>query len=156
MVIIDRTYTETAQFGMAAISDGDAYLLLSLLQVMFARTWWTGVPSPHFADRLDWLRAQAASFDPEVTRTGIDPATVRQLAGISAASRRPRSTASSVPAWYQPDASATLIDVVNLVAGQLDQARRTSGAPEAVRHDGDGRQYAFRRKQSTSAPDFHR
>ena len=81
VVVIDPRRTETAaQFEwLGIIPDGDAYLLLSLLQVMFAEDLVDRAGVAARADGLDWLERRCAPFTPEVTRphTGVEPDTVR-------------------------------------------------------------------------------
>ena len=69
------------------LPDGDAWLLLSMLQVIFAESLATD-PAPELA-------ALCAPFTPEETaaRTGLDPSVVRALAAISLARRPRRCTA---------------------------------------------------------------
>ena len=77
VVVIDPRRTETAaQFEwLGIIPDGDAYLLLSLLQVMFAEDLVDRAGVAARADGLDWLERRCAPFTPEVTRphTGVEP-----------------------------------------------------------------------------------
>ena len=84
VLVIDPRKTETAaQFEwLGIVPDGDAYLLLSLLHVMFAEDL---VDRPRLARQSDggvWLEQLARPYSPEATasRTGIDPGTVRSLA----------------------------------------------------------------------------
>lgn len=125
VVVVDPRRTETAaQFEwLGIVPDGDAYLMLSLLQVLFAE----GLADlDHIgaqADGLAWLRKQSASFNPEAThaRTGIDPDTVRTLARDLAAS--PRAAVYGrfgTCVGRNGTLTAYLIDVVNLVSGCLD------------------------------------
>ena len=160
VVIVDPRRTETAaQFEWQPIApDGDAFLLLSLLQVMFAEGLVDADQVARQADGLDWLRAQCAPFTPEATaeRTGIDSMTVRQLARDLAAS--PRAAVYGrfgTCVGRNPTLTAYLIDVVNLVAGQLDKPGgsvfATTGAPGqrfATMALGAGLRRAYRRKRS--------
>ena len=70
VVVIDPRRTETAaQFEwLGIVPDGDAYLLLSLLQVMFAEDLVDRAGVAARADGLDWLERRCAPFTPEVTR----------------------------------------------------------------------------------------
>ena len=92
VVVVDPRKTETAaQFEwLGIVPDGDSYLLLSLMQVMFAEGLVDIARVSSQADGLDWLRGQCAPFTPESTaeRTGIDPDAVRQLARDLVASPR--------------------------------------------------------------------
>lgn len=160
VVIVDPRRTETAaQFEWQPIApDGDAYLLLSLLQVMFAEGLVDADRVARQADGLAWLRAQCAPFTPEVTvdRTGVEPATARQLARDLVAS--PRAAVYGrfgTCVGRNPTLTAYLIDVVNLVAGQLDKPGgsvfATTGAPGqrfAMMALGAGLRRAYRRKRS--------
>lgn len=125
VVVIDPRKTETAaQFEWCGIvPDTDALLLLSLLQVMFAE----GLAHTHeiesVADGSDWLRAQVAPFTPEVTypHTGVDPDTVRGLARDLATTPRAAvyGRLGTCVGRYGT-LTSYLLDVVNLVAGNLD------------------------------------
>ena len=84
VVVVDPRKTETAaQFEwLGIVPDSDAYFLLSLLQVLFAEDLVDRRIGGAQADGLDWLAGQCAAFPPEATAllTGIEPATVRELA----------------------------------------------------------------------------
>ena len=125
VLVIDPRKTETAaQFEwLGIVPDGDAYLLLSLLAVMFAEGLADRRHIQRQADGLDWLEALAAPFTPESTeaRTGIPPDTVRALARDLV--RTPRAAAyGRVGTSLGESGTLTtyLLDVVNLVAGNLD------------------------------------
>jgi anaerobic selenocysteine-containing dehydrogenase len=127
VVIVDPRKTETAaQFEwLGIVPDGDSYLLLSLLQVMFAEGLVDVTKVNAQATGLDWLRQQCAPFTPESTeaRTGVDPDTVRGLARDLIAS--PRAAVYGrfgTCVGRNGTLTSYLIDVVNLVAGQLDKA----------------------------------
>ncbi len=126
VIVVDPRRTETAsQFEwLGIVPDGDVYLLLSLLQVMFAEGLVDTDKVTSLADGLDWLRDQCAPFTPEQTApaTGIDPATVRDLARSLIAS--PRAAVYGrfgTCVGRNGTLTAYLIDVVNLVAGHLDE-----------------------------------
>ncbi|MCV7058865.1 molybdopterin-containing oxidoreductase family protein [Mycolicibacterium gilvum] len=125
VVVIDPRKTETAaQFEWCGIvPDTDALLLLSLLQVMFAEGIAHTREIDAVADGSAWLRAQVAPFTPEVTQshTGIDPDTVRGLARDLAATPRAAvyGRLGTCVGRYGT-LTSYLIDVVNLVAGNLD------------------------------------
>ncbi|QRZ08625.1 molybdopterin-dependent oxidoreductase [Mycolicibacterium austroafricanum] len=125
VVVIDPRKTETAaQFEWCGIvPDTDALLLLSLLQVMFAEELaHTGEIAAQTAG-LDWLRSQAAPFPPEATaaRTGIDPEVVRALARDLATTPRAAIYGRlGTCVGRHGTLTSYLIDVVNLVAGNLD------------------------------------
>jgi anaerobic selenocysteine-containing dehydrogenase len=125
VVVVDPRRTETAsQFEwLGIVPDGDAYFLLSLLQVLFAEGLVDLDRVGTQADGLSWLRAQCAPFTPEVTagRTGIGPEAVRTLARDLAAT--PRAAVYGrfgTCVGRNGTLTAYLIDAVNLVAGCLD------------------------------------
>ena len=126
VVVIDPRKTETAaQFEwMGIVPDTDALLLLSLLQVMFAEDLAHTREIGALVDGLDWLRAQAAPFTPEVTapHTGVDPDTVRGLARDLAETPRAAiyGRLGTCVGRYGT-LTSYLLDVVNLVAGNLDK-----------------------------------
>ena len=127
VVVIDPRRSETAaQFEWCGIvPDTDSHLLLSLLQVMFAEELVDTGRLASYAEGLDWLRALAAGFAPEVTqsRTGIEPGVVRGLARDLATT--PRAAVYGrlgTCAGRYGTLTSYLIDVVNLVAGNLDEA----------------------------------
>ncbi|WP_029111533.1 molybdopterin-dependent oxidoreductase [Mycobacterium sp. URHD0025] len=124
VVVIDPRRSETAaQFEwLGIVPDADAYLLLSILQVLFAE----GLVSSRAAtqaDGLDWLRAQSMRFSPEATQrhTGIDADTVRTLARDLAATER-AAVYGRLGTCVGRNGTLTtyLLDAVNLVAGNLD------------------------------------
>ena len=102
VLVIDPRKTETAaQFEwLGIVPDGDAYLLLSLLQVMLAENLADRAAIAGRADGLEWLERLAAPFTPEATEqhTGIAPDTVRGLARDLVRTRAPPSTAGWAPA----------------------------------------------------------
>ncbi|MGZ8803330.1 MAG: molybdopterin-dependent oxidoreductase, partial [Mycobacterium sp.] len=125
VVVIDPRRSETAaQFEWCGIvPDTDSHLLLSLLQVMFAEGLVDTDQVAARAEGLDWLRAQAAPFTPEFTQTytGIEPDVVRALARDLAASPRAAIYGRlGTCAGRYGTLTSYLIDVVNLVAGNLD------------------------------------
>ena len=126
VLVIDPRKTETAaQFEwLGIIPDGDAYLLLSLLNVLFAENLADRARLAREADGADWLEQLARRFSPEATesRTGIDPGTVRALARDLA--RTPRAAVyGRVGTSTGENGTLTtyLLDAVNLVAGNLDR-----------------------------------
>ncbi|NVN53847.1 molybdopterin-dependent oxidoreductase [Mycolicibacterium hippocampi] len=126
VVVIDPRRSETAaQFEWCGIvPDTDSHLLLSLLQVMFAEGLVDVGQIAAHADGLDWLRTQAAPFTPEVTQafTGIDADVVRALARDLAATPRAAIYGRlGTCAGRYGTLTSYLIDVVNLVAGNLDK-----------------------------------
>lgn len=124
VVVVDPRRSETAaQFEWLGITpDADAYLLLSILQVLFA----DGLVSAKAkaqADGLDWLQTRCARFAPEFTErhTGIDPDTVRALARDLAETERAAVYGRLGTCVGRHGTLTTyLLDAVNLVAGNLD------------------------------------
>jgi anaerobic selenocysteine-containing dehydrogenase len=127
VLVIDPRRTETAaQFEwLGIVPDGDAYLLLSLLHVLFDEGLADHARIARQADGLAWLQRLAQPFGPEATqeRTGIAPDTVRSLARDLA--RTPRAAVyGRVGTSTGENGTLTtyLLDAVNLVAGNLDEA----------------------------------
>ncbi|MGE2834939.1 molybdopterin-containing oxidoreductase family protein [Mycobacterium sp. SMC-4] len=126
VVVIDPRRTETAaQFEWQGIvPDTDALLLLSLLNVLFAEELADKDRLEELAHGLEWLRAQCRPFTPEATapRTGIEADTVRALARDLASTPRAAiyGRLGTCVGRYGT-LTSYLIDVVNLVAGNLDQ-----------------------------------
>ncbi|MEV0355605.1 molybdopterin-dependent oxidoreductase [Nocardia sp. NPDC050697] len=122
VVVIDprRTETAAAHEWLGIVPDTDAFLLLSLLQVLFAED--LARPGARVRD-LGWLRAQAAPFTPEATAesTGIAPEQVRELARALAGTPR-AAVYGRFGTCVGRHGTLTnyLIDAVNLVAGNLD------------------------------------
>ncbi|MGV0787152.1 molybdopterin-dependent oxidoreductase [Mycolicibacterium sp. XJ2] len=127
VLVIDPRRTETAaQFEwLGIVPDGDAYLLLSLLHVMFGENLADRRRLAEQADGADWLERLAEPFSPEVTeaQTGIDPDTVRKLARDLAGTAR-AAVYGRVGTSIGENGTLTtyLLDAVNLVAGNLDVA----------------------------------
>lgn len=160
VVIVDPRRTETAaQFEwLGIVPDGDAYLLLALLQVMFDEGLVDPAAVAVHADGVDWLRRQCAPFTPEDTaaRTGVDPQTVRALARELVAS--PRAAVYGrfgTCVGRNGTLTAYLIDVVNLVAGHLDRpggsvfgSLSAPGERPAMMAMGGFLRWAYRRKRT--------
>jgi anaerobic selenocysteine-containing dehydrogenase len=126
VVVVDPRRSETAaQFEwLGIVPDADAYLLLSLLEVMFAEGLVDRTMIAEQADGLDWLEAQCAPFPPERTEqhTGVAPETVRALARELAATPRAAIYGRLGTCVGRNGTLTTyLIDAVNLVAGNLDR-----------------------------------
>jgi anaerobic selenocysteine-containing dehydrogenase len=126
VLVIDPRKTETAaQFEwLGIVPDGDAFLLLSLLHVLFGENLADRAGLARQADGVLWLEQLARPFSPEATapRTGIDPDTVRTLARDLA--RTPRAAVyGRVGTSTGENGTLTtyLLDAVNLVAGNLDR-----------------------------------
>jgi anaerobic selenocysteine-containing dehydrogenase len=125
VLVIDPRRTETAaQFEwLGIIPDGDAYLLLSLLHVLFGENLVDRVRLARQADGAVWLEQMARPFSPEATqsRTGIDPDTVRSLARDLARTGRAAVYGRVGTSTGENGTLTTyLLDAVNLVAGNLD------------------------------------
>ncbi|MGX9789878.1 molybdopterin-containing oxidoreductase family protein [Mycobacterium sp. MMS18-G62] len=125
VLVIDPRKTETAaQFEwLGIVPDGDAFLLLSLLHVLFAENLVDRARLARQATGGVWLEQLARPFSPEATqpRTGIDPDTVRALARDLA--RTPRAAVyGRVGTSTGENGTLTtyLLDAVNLAAGNLD------------------------------------
>jgi anaerobic selenocysteine-containing dehydrogenase len=127
VLVVDPRKTETAERfeWLGIVPDGDAFLLLSLLQVMFAENLADRVGAASPADGLAWLELLAAPFTPEVTQahTGIAPDVVRALARDLARTAR-AAVYGRVGTSIGENGTLTtyLRDAVNLVAGNLDVA----------------------------------
>ncbi|MGX1809178.1 molybdopterin-containing oxidoreductase family protein [Nocardia sp. NPDC055321] len=126
VLVIDPRRTETAaEFEWLGIHpDGDAHLLLSVLEVLFAEGLVDTAPIRARVEGLSWLRERCASFSPERTAayTGIAPDTVRELArALAAAPRAAVYGRLGTSVGRNGTLTAYLIDVVNLVTGNLDR-----------------------------------
>jgi anaerobic selenocysteine-containing dehydrogenase len=125
VVVIDPRKTETAaQFEwLGIIPDGDAFLLLSILHVLFGENLVDRARLARQADGAVWLEQLARPFSPEATQphTGIDPATVRSLARDLARTERAAVYGRVGTSVGQNGTLTTyLLDAVNLAAGNLD------------------------------------
>lgn len=126
VVVIDPRRSETAaQFEwLGLVPDSDAYLLLSLLEVMFTEYLVDRAAVAEQADGLDWLAAQSASFPPERTEqhTGVPPEVVRALArDLRKTPRAAIYGRLGTCVGRNGTLTTYLIDAVNLVAGNLDR-----------------------------------
>ncbi|OBK22872.1 formate dehydrogenase [Mycobacterium asiaticum] len=124
VIVIDPRRSETAaQFDwLGIVPDSDAYLLLSLLQVMFTDGLVDAAAAR--ADGVTWLRNQCARFAPENTarHTGIAPDTVRVLARDLATTPRAAVYGRLGTCVGRHGTLTTyLIDAVNFIAGNLDR-----------------------------------
>ncbi|WP_369828015.1 molybdopterin-dependent oxidoreductase [Mycobacterium sp. 852002-51163_SCH5372311] len=125
VVVVDPRRTETAAAfeWLGIVPDTDSFLLLSLLQVMFADNLVDLVRVSRQADGIEWLQALCEPFTPELTaaHTGIDPGSVRSLAHELAGTQR-AAVYGRVGTCVGRYGTLTnfLIDAVNLVAGNLD------------------------------------
>ena len=126
VVVIDPRRTETARAHehVRVRPDSDAWLLLSLLHVVFAEGLDDRAAIEAQSTGVDLMRRAAAAHPPEetVARTGVDAEVVRQLA-------RDFAAAPSATAYGRTGAClgrhgtlvSFLIDVLSLVTGNLDQ-----------------------------------
>jgi anaerobic selenocysteine-containing dehydrogenase len=160
VVVVDPRKTETAaQFEwLGIVPDSDAYLLLSLLHVMFADGLVDRAHVERQTEGLDWLERQSTPFGPEATAglTGIEPDTVRALARDLA--QTPRAAVYGrfgTCVGQNGTLTAYLIDAVNLVAGKLDvpggSVFSTLGMPGQkwlMRVMGAGARRGYERKRS--------
>ncbi|OBB01380.1 formate dehydrogenase [Mycobacteriaceae bacterium 1482268.1] len=125
VVVIDPRRTETAAAfeWLGIVPDTDAFLLLSLLQVMFADGLVDQARVSRQVDGVEWLRALCNPFTPEMTaaHTGIDPDSVRSLAyDLVSTERAAVYGRLGTCVGRYGTLTAYLIDAVNLVAGNLD------------------------------------
>ena len=125
VVVVDPRRTETAAAfeWLGIVPDTDAYLLLSLLQVMFADGLVDVARVRSQADGIEWLQALCEPFTPEATaeQTGIEAESVRSLARDLV--RTPQAAVYGrvgTCVGRYGTLVCYLIDAVNLVAGNLD------------------------------------
>lgn len=126
VVVVDPRRTETAALfeHVPVRPDGDAWLLLSLLHVVFAEGLQDDRAIREQSTGVEALRHAAAAYSPEetATRTGLDPDAVRTLA-------RDLATAESAAVYGRTGAClgnhgtlvAYLMDALALVTGNLDR-----------------------------------
>ncbi|KWX20419.1 formate dehydrogenase [Mycolicibacterium wolinskyi] len=124
VVVVDPRRSETAaQFEwLGIVPDSDAYLLLSLLHVLFTEDLVDRLARAQ-ADGLDWLQEQCVPFSPEATsrHTGIPADAVRALARDLAGTERAAVYGRLGTCVGRSGTLTTyLIDAVNLAAGNLD------------------------------------
>jgi anaerobic selenocysteine-containing dehydrogenase len=125
VVVVDPRRTETAAAfeWLGIVPDTDAFLLLSVLQVMIGDGLVDHALVGRQADGLEWLGALCAPFTPERTaeHTGVDADSVRRLAHDLASTPRAAvyGRLGTCVGRYGT-LTAYLIDAVNLVAGNLD------------------------------------
>ncbi|HEX7290811.1 MAG TPA: molybdopterin-dependent oxidoreductase [Conexibacter sp.] len=126
VVVVDPRRTETASaFEWLPITpDGDAWLLLSLLNVLFAEGLAHEDAIARQASGADALRALAEPFTPEASEphSGIPAATVRELARALATTPCAALYGRTGTCLGQHGTLVSfLLDAVNLVAGKLDR-----------------------------------
>jgi formate dehydrogenase len=126
VVVVDPRRSETARaFEHLAIDpDGDAWLLLSILEVIFAE----GLENRDALERTTRgsrdLRALCADFPPEVTeaRTGVPARDVRKLASDFATAGRAAAYGRTGSCLGRTGTLvAYLLDALNAVTGNLDR-----------------------------------
>jgi len=127
LVVVDPRRSETAAVADQHIflrPGGDAFFLLSILQVLFAEERTDlGAVAP-FTTGLERLGALAADFPPEATasRTGVPADVVRELARDFAAAERAVCYGRLGTCTQAYGALASwLLDCVTLVTGNLDR-----------------------------------
>lgn len=126
VVVVDPRRSETARVfeHVAVHPDGDAWLLLSLLEVIFAEGLEDGGAIATQASGIDALRELAASHPPEATegRTGVSAAEVRQLARDLASAERAAVYGRTGSCLGRSGTLVSfLLDALNLVTGNLDR-----------------------------------
>ncbi|MBJ7519636.1 MAG: molybdopterin-dependent oxidoreductase [Solirubrobacteraceae bacterium] len=126
VVVVDPRRTETARaFAWQPIRpDGDVFMLLSLLHVLFEDGLADDAAIAAQARGAEQLRELARPFTPESTaeRTGIAPDTLRELARALATTERAAMYGRIGTSLGRSGTLTTmLLDAVNLVAGNLDR-----------------------------------
>jgi anaerobic selenocysteine-containing dehydrogenase len=126
VVVVDPRRTETARaFEWLPITpDGDAWLLLSLLNVLFEEGFADAGALARQASGADALRALARPFAPEAAEphSGVPAATVRELARALATTRRAALYGrTGTCLGHHGTLVSFLLDAVNLAAGKLDR-----------------------------------
>ncbi|MDY6807722.1 MAG: molybdopterin-dependent oxidoreductase [Actinomycetota bacterium] len=127
VLVIDPRHTETAREHewLPIVPDTDALLLLSLLYVMFDEELADESRLRQQAAGLDTLKDIVAEYPPETTaaRTDIDAGTVRALARSLVHTERAAVYGRIGTSLGRAGTLTTaLLDMVNLVAGNLDVA----------------------------------
>ena len=126
VVVVDPRRTETARAfeWLPVRPDADAFLLLSLLHVLFEDGLADATALATQARGADELRALTLRFAPEATaeRTGVPASEVRSLAAALASTPRAAVYGRTGTCLGRSGTLTTLLlDVVNLVAGNLDR-----------------------------------
>ncbi|HEU5158494.1 MAG TPA: molybdopterin-dependent oxidoreductase [Streptosporangiaceae bacterium] len=127
VVVVDPRRSETAgaHEHVAVRPDGDAWLLLSLLHVIFAEERADAAACAEAATGVATLRELAAGFPPERTeaRTGVPPEVVRRLArDLAAADHAVVYGRTGSCLGRHGTLVAFLMDALTLVTGNLDRA----------------------------------
>jgi anaerobic selenocysteine-containing dehydrogenase len=126
VILVDPRRTETAALADAHhfIKPGaDAYLLLALLQVIFAEKMDRLGAVAAFTDGIDELRTVAVRFTPErvVSATGIEADTIRSMArDFAKAERAVAYGRVGVSMQEFGGLACWLISALNIVTGRLD------------------------------------
>jgi anaerobic selenocysteine-containing dehydrogenase len=126
VVVVDPRRSETAALfeHLPIRPDGDAWLLLSLLQVVFAEGLQDDAALSRQATGVAMLRHAAAAYPPESTeaRTGLEPDRVRQLArDLASAERAAVYGRTGTCLGRHGTLVAYLMDALALVTGNLDR-----------------------------------
>ena len=162
VVVVDPRRTETAAAfeWLGIVPDTDAFLLLSLLQVMFADGLVDVAAVSGQADGIDWLQA-LCNRSPR-RRPPSRPESTRRASASLAHDlvRTPRAAVYGrlgTCVGRYGTLVAYLIDAVNLVAGNLDAPGRFGVRPDA--HGGPAmaeHHHGCRPEARLSPPDAHR
>jgi anaerobic selenocysteine-containing dehydrogenase len=126
VVVVDPRRSETARaFEHVAVNpDADAWLLLSILQVIFSESLEDSDALETQASGVDALRELAAPHPPDATeeRTGVPAADVRRLAReLAAADRAAVYGRTGSCLGRNGTLVAFLLDALNAVTGNLDR-----------------------------------
>lgn len=126
VIVVDprRTETAAAYEHVAVRPDSDAWLMLSLLHVVFAEELADRAAITQYSTGVDALRALCADFTPEstATRTGVAAPTVRSLARDFAAARTAVAYGrTGACLGHHGTLVSFLIDALNMVTGNLDR-----------------------------------
>jgi anaerobic selenocysteine-containing dehydrogenase len=126
VLVVDPRRTETARaFDWLPIRpDGDAFMLLSLVHVLFEEGLADAGAIARQARGAERLRELAAPFSPEATaaQTGISPDDLRDLARALATTERAAVYGRIGTSLGRSGTLTTLLlDAVNLIAGNLDR-----------------------------------
>jgi len=126
VVVVDPRRTETARAfeWLPIVPDGDAWLLLSLLHVLFEEGLADEAALARQASGDEALRALAKPFAPEAVErhSGVPAAQVRELARALAATPRAALYGRTGTCLGRHGTLVSfLLDAVNVVAGKLDR-----------------------------------
>ncbi|HZV74254.1 MAG TPA: molybdopterin-dependent oxidoreductase [Conexibacter sp.] len=127
VVVVDPRRTETASAfeWLPVTPDGDAWLLLSLLHVLFEEGLADACAIEDQASGADALRTLAKPFTPEATapHSGVEAQQVRELARALASTERAALYGRTGTCLGRHGTLVSfLLDAVNVVAGNLDRA----------------------------------